>query len=366
MSKILLIGNSGFKFHSTDGQTVKVRLYLKKIKDEGFDVEFVDLENFAKKPVSILNRIKNNIKTCERIVLITAERGAKLLIPFINFVNRRYKKPFVFPLIGISVLHNSIDKLTDEDRIDFLVNGNYSLCKPKKNLIKHLNKMDYILPETDLLTKAFIEFYGLNNVYQLNNFREEKQIETNQTNNDELSLVYVSRVMRIKGIFDLLDVVKQLNNEGLKIRLDVYGNKFLSNEDVVTFDSYLDGNFISYKGILENEIVSETISKYDLFVFPTNYHGEGTPGVIAESLIAGTPIITSDFPQAKFLLRDGFDSIFYKINDNEELKNIIIHIVHNKGMLIQMRKNASKSGEKYTYHYERKKFLNYVCGVGEK
>ena len=366
MSKILLIGNSGLKHNGLDGQTVKVRLYLKKIKDEGFDVDFIDLENFSRHPFSILRRIKRAIRQCDRIVLITAERGSKILIPYINRINRKLKKPFIFPLIGISVLHNSIDKLSEKDRIDFLVNGNYSLCRPRKSLIKQLRKIDYILPETELLTKAFINFYGLTNVYQLNNFREDKQISPHNVCHNGLRLIYVSRVMAVKGIFDLLDVVKSLNGEGFKVYLDIYGGKHLSDEENRIFISYIDGNFINYKGVLQNDVVCETISNFDLFVFPTKYLGEGTPGVIAESLIAGTPIITSNFPQAKYLLKDGFDSIFYKMSENIELREKIVDIAHNKDTLKTLKKNALISGQKYTYSHERRNFLYYVCGLETK
>ncbi len=366
MSRILLIGNSGNKKHGTDGQTVKVRLYYKKIKDEGFDVDFVDLENFSKKPIRTLLSIKKYLKTCSRIVLLTAERGSKILIPFINFINRKYKKQLVFPLIGISVLHTTIDNMSEENKIDFLVNGNYSLSKPDKKLVKQLKKIDYILPETLLLTKAFTNFYGLNNVYQLNNFREEKQISQAGSNSNSLRLVYVSRVMAIKGIFDILPVVKELNNEGFDVVLDIYGNKKLSEEESTTFDSYLDKDHIKYKGTIDYNSVTETIANYDLFVFPTRYYGEGTPGVIAESLIAGVPIITSDFPQAKYILKNGFDSIFYKMTDIKELKDIIINIIRNKDKLIKMKANAYTSGKEYTYNHERKAFLRYICGIGEE
>ena len=365
MSKILLIGNSGLKKNSLDGQTIKVRLYLKKIRDEGFDVVFIDLEGFAKRPISTLYSIKKNIRTCDRIVLLTAERGSKILIPFINFINQSHKKPFIFPLVGISVLHYSIDKLSEKDKFDFLINGNYSLCKVNKNLITQLKKITYILPETDTLTSTFTNFYGLSNVHQLNNFRESKQNRQSSYLKKGLRLVYISRVMAVKGVFDILKVIKCLNNEGNDVYLDIYGQKKFNDEENNAFDSYLDGKFISYKGTIQNSEVVDVISRYDLFVFPTRYHGEGTPGVIAEALIAGTPILTSDFLQARFLLKDGVDSIFYKMFDKEDLKNKLIKIINNKDLLNTIREGAIEAGKKFTYEYERTNFLKYVCGVDE-
>ena len=89
MNKICLIGNSGIKHHGVDGQTVKVRLYLKKIQDEGFEVFFVDLEDFMKHPFSTFYKIKKGVKECDRVVLITAQRGLKILIPYINNIKRK-------------------------------------------------------------------------------------------------------------------------------------------------------------------------------------------------------------------------------------------------------------------------------------
>ena len=94
--------------------------------------------------------------------------------------------------------------------------------------------------------------------------------------------------------------------------------------------------------------------------------GEGTPGAIVESLIAGTPVLTSNFPQAKYLLNDGKDSLFYEMFNKEELKNKLLYIINNRSVLESMSKEAFNSGKKYTYEYERKNFLKYVCGVEEK
>ena len=99
-----------------------------------------------------------------------------------------------------------------------------------------------------------------------------------------------------------------------------------------------------------------------MFVFPTRAVFEGTPGVIAESLLAGTPVLSSSFPQSKYLLNDGHDSILYKMFDKEDLKKKLLWCVSNKEQLVKMRENAKESGQKFTYSHERAKFLKYVCG----
>lgn len=368
MNKILLIGNSGLSHHGTDGQTVKVRLYLKKMKDEGFDVAFVDLEQFPKHPFSILLKIKRLIKQCDRIVLITAERGCKILIPFINHFNRKLKKPFILPLVGTSVLHYSIDKLSETDKNDFIVNGNYSLCKPKKKLQKELSKITFILPETELLVRVFKTFYHLDNVKMLTNFRENIPfIKKDVCNLDnELKIVFVSRIMEIKGIFDLLKVVKLLKDEGKNISLDIYGPQYLSDDEKKIFTTYIRDKVAHCMGELKNDEVSNRITDYHLFVFPTHYMGEGTPGVIVESLLSGTAVLTADFPQAKHLLKDGFDSIFYEMNNVDDLKSKLEYIYNNRDILNKLNDNAILSGERFSYNYCKDSFLKLVCGVEDK
>lgn len=365
MSKILLIGNSGLRKNQIDGQTTKVRLYLKKIKDEGYDVNFVDLELFFKKPLSTLIAIKNGIKTCDRIVLLTATRGCKILIPYINFHNKKHNKPFVLPLIGTSVLHYSFDKLSIEERKDFILNKNYELIKPKKWLIKELKKISVILPETDLITSIFKEYYGINNVFTLTNFREISQRSSNVKLSDDkfLHLVFISRVQEKKGVFDLIHAINSINKKKKCISLDIYGEKFFSKNEENLFDSLLLNNAcIQYKGILKNNEVIDTIKKYDLLVFPTKYLGEGTPGIIVESLIAGVPVLSSSFYQYKFLLKENFDSIIYEQFDCNDLKNKLIFAINNKSLINKMKNNALESGNIYSYSFNRDNFIKFVCG----
>lgn len=363
--KILLIGNSGIINNYKDGQTTKLRLYKKLMEQDGCDVAFVDLERFFHRPFSILRQIKKQIRFCDRIVLISGERACKLLIPFIDKHNKKYHKPFILPVVGSGVLHFSIDHLKDEEQVRFIVDGEYSLGKRQKKIESELKKITYILPETELMRKVYSEFYHLDNCVVLNNFRDFGEKINNHQISAPLKLVFLSRVMRLKGVFELISAVKCVNKGGTKLTLDVYGDKGLTEDELNAFNDSLDEDII-YKGSIDNGEVIQTLSKYDLFVFPTNAVYEGTPGVIAESLIAGTPVLSSNFPQAKYLLKEGHDSILFKMFDTDDLKEKLIYCLNNKELLNNMRKNALESGKKYLYKHEREKFLKYVCGVEEE
>jgi glycosyltransferase involved in cell wall biosynthesis len=60
---------------------------------------------------------------------------------------------------------------------------------------------------------------------------------------------------------------------------------------------------VNYIGIVRPHEVLATFSKYDLFFFPTS--GENYGHVIAESLMAGTPVLISNKTPWQALQRDG-------------------------------------------------------------
>lgn len=361
LMKILLIGNSGAIKKDKGGQTTKLRLYKKKMEDEGASVTFIDLERFIFKPFSILLKIKKAIKTCDRIVLISGERACRLLIPFINLNNKKTKKPFILPLVGTGVLHFSIDKLSNEDKNKFICEHQYKLGRRINGIEKELKKITYILTETESINKIYSDFYHLSNCYVLNNFRDnaESCLQTCKEQNSSFKLVFLSRVIEEKGIFDLLNCLKEIQENYI---LDIFGEISLSKSQYSEFSSFLSDR-INYCGALDNELVIDTLKNYDLLVFPTRFIGEGTPGVIAESLISGTPVLSSNFPQAKILLKNGYDSILFNMFDIRDLEKKLLYCIQNKDSIRQMRHNVLKSGERYLYSHEREKFLNYVCGI---
>lgn len=362
MSKICLIGNSGLKSGGADGQTSKVRLYLRKIKDEGLDVDFVDLSNFTRRPLRVFGLIRKAIKKCDRIVLISAERGCKVLIPYINCINKRLKKPFILPLVGTSVLHYSIDHMDDERQKSFFSTNGYSRVRASKSLKKNLAKITWILPETHLISDVFRSFYGIGNVVTLNNFRDIVPIKHNTACKNRIKkIVYFSRVMPTKGIFDLVYACKGLK-ENFDYKLDIYGPLYLTAKDEKAFYGLLD-NRIRYLGTVDPSQAISILAKYDLLVFPTRFACEGTPGVIVESFLAGTPVLSSSFPQARALINDGYDSLLYDFLNANDLKEKLSSAISNSLLLETLRNNVQSSSQKFTYEHERNTFLKYVCGI---
>lgn len=359
MERICLIGNNAFGGPVFDGQRIKVRTYKKCLEREGFNITFIELDKPAKRFFRILSEIKKGIKGCDVVVLITSDNGERVLIPYINKINKKYKKRFVFSQIGTSFLYKYIKPMSEERKNAFFYNQDFTGLKPNKKTICELKKIDAILAETDLINNAFAKFFGLDNCYCLTNFRDvivDKDRKITDSNN---KLIYLSRVMQRKGIFDLINAINK--KPFANVSLDIYGSLYMEPDEEKLFYSLLDSR-IKYCGELNPDKTIQTIQKYDLLCFPTKCEGEGTPGCIVESLIAGTPVLSSDFTQSSELLKDGVDSLLYRFGDTDDLEQKLLFFVSGKCDVKTLKSNAFDSGKRFTYEYNRNNFLRLILG----
>ena len=112
---------------------------------------------------------------------------------------------------------------------------------------------------------------------------------------DILKVVFLSRISPEKNLKYALNVLKRTK---CQIVFDIYGfidDKSYWQECLIIINKIQADNLllsISYLGELYPDEVVKTFSKYDIFLFPSG--GENYGHVIAESLIAGTPVLISN------------------------------------------------------------------------
>lgn len=111
---------------------------------------------------------------------------------------------------------------------------------------------------------------------------------------DNLRIVFISRIIDYKNLLESIKIIGLSKNRE-QINLDIYG----PIEDIKYFDSCMEliqqyglSKNIKYKGTLLHNQIYGILSRYDLFLFPTA--GENYGHVIAESFLAGTPVLISD------------------------------------------------------------------------
>ena len=116
-------------------------------------------------------------------------------------------------------------------------------------------------------------------------FRATKQVGL-------VRLVFLSRISRKKN---LVSALKMLESVKARIALDIYGP--IEDKEYWGMCQGLMAQLpchieVDYKGCVHPEDVIPTLSRYDVFIFPTL--GENFGHVILEALLAGCPVILSD------------------------------------------------------------------------
>ena len=133
----------------------------------------------------------------------------------------------------------------------------------------------------------------------------------------------MSRMQEEKGIEMILDCADRLNREGYRdsFNLSFYG-LFEANSYQELFMAALSRvPNASFKGVLNlrtNEGYDE-LSSYDVMLFPTWWRGEGFPGTVIDALVAGLPIIISDWNFNADCVVEGETGFVVKVKDKEAL-----------------------------------------------
>ncbi|MEY8675310.1 glycosyltransferase [Thomasclavelia cocleata] len=108
-----------------------------------------------------------------------------------------------------------------------------------------------------------------------------------------LKVIFISRISRKKNLSDTIKIISNLSN--YSILFDIYGNKEdigYWNECKEKLEKLPKNINWKYKGECNSDNVVNTLSNYDVFLFPTL--GENFGHVIGESLLAGCVPIVSD------------------------------------------------------------------------
>lgn len=124
-------------------------------------------------------------------------------------------------------------------------------------------------------------------------FEEQKiKIENLSLNNEILNTIFYSRICEKKNLLFLIEIVANIKRN---LILDIYGpieDKKYWNKCETLIKKLPSNIKCNYKGIIKPEDVTNSLIKYDLFLFPTL--GENFGHVIFESLLSGTPIFISN------------------------------------------------------------------------
>jgi glycosyltransferase involved in cell wall biosynthesis len=164
----------------------------------------------------------------------------------------------------------------------------------------------------------------------------------------ERRILFVGRVVRLKGIFDLLDAFSALCAQGSNARLIYAGNgPHLDELQVAVQDKGL-GKMVDFTGRLTYRQVGDEIQRSWAVVTPTRSEfPEGRCMAAMEALALGVPLIAPDAGPFPFLVKDKVNGLLFRQDSVEDLQAALTAIVSDPGLRQRLAQGAVDSSEAF-------------------
>lgn len=344
MIKVGIIGHFGGNNYFADGQTVKtkeINCYIEQKLD--ISTEKMDTYKIYRKPIGQIIKIKKMLRNNEFIIILLSSRGYRILLPIINFINKKYNKKI----------------------LEFVIGGNrYNFLKYNKFYCEQAKKIEKIYVETEKMKNEYNKI-GFNNVEIVPNFKNiEIKERKNKLNRNVFKLCTFSRVSSKKGILEAVEIVNECNKKIKSdiFKLDIYGqiDKEFKEEFEIIKKSF--GENIRYRGIVDYNKSTDIISKYDLLLFLTTWDGEGFPGTILDALASGVPTIATDWKFNFDILKDNFTGLKVDLKEKSNIVNKILYLYNHQEEIIKMSENCIQEAKKYIPDNAMNNVMKYICG----
>ncbi len=343
--KILIINNSGLisqnnglYIFKADGEVLE---YLKK---SGHEVEILQRKTVTdKKTVATFNVLEHGIKA-------TAIKTFKPKI--LNYL-------YCY-LIGIwRILHNDfvyiyfpnnfkwlglIAKLLGKEYGLYLRGSEGIESKTSKFLYKHAKAVFCVSPLfTEIVNKSGGK--GIDKKPEMSFDYNDIVRNREYKPKNKYSILYLGRIDLDKGLIELLDALKIVKDKGFNLKLDFVGDG-IPLELLKTKSEDLNINeFVTFHGmIMEKEKIKQFYLNSDVYVLPT-YH-EGFARTLCESMIFGTPVITTFVGGIPGFMQEDVNSLRIEPKSVESIVEKLIYAMNNYEKMGELAKNGTITAEK--------------------
>lgn len=219
----------------------------------------------------------------------------------------------------------------------------------KRIFYKILTMSDKGIVLSGSLKKNLTPFLPNNRIFILENFVEDFLFDTKQIKNfDKLRIIYLSNLMQEKGIFDLLEALKNLKEKNIDFEAQIAGGMDDSmKEKIEHFFDKLSGN-VKYLGPIYGNEKKALLEWGNIFVFPTYYAMEGQPISILEAMATGNVILTTPHAGIPDIFKENINGFYIQKKSPISISNKLIEMNENLEIYRQISEhNIQEAKEKY-------------------
>lgn len=331
MKKVAIVGSMSTGSGSLNGQTVKTKVLIKELCREYSEEQLYLINTSGRfRKILVFPLIIYALFCCSNIIILPAENGLRMIVPFLTFFNTFFNRSLHYDVIG-----GWLPKFLES----------------RPNLKNKLKGFSGIYVETQNMKNA-LEIQGLENVLVLPNCKDLVIVDEQYVKNikvDKILFATFSRVMKAKGIEDAAKAIHYANaHRGTDtFHLDVYG--FVEPTETSWFDA-LQKEYqleMTYKGLIPFNKSTEVLQQYYGLLFPTYYSGEGFAGTLIDAFAAGLPVIASDWKYNAEIVIDGKDGIIVPVQNTLKLTKAVLWSQEHLKEWQQYKINVIKKARNY-------------------
>lgn len=149
-------------------------------------------------------------------------------------------------------------------------------------------------------------------------------------------VMLASRMLWDKGVGEFVGAARKLKENGLDARFILVGEPDIENPSSVPKAKLIEwhaSGIIEWWGYCTD--MPKVLSQASVVCLPS-YYGEGVPKILIEAMACGRPIVTTDMPGCKDLVREQQNGLLVKPKDSDDLSKGLTTLITNQSLCKQM------------------------------
>ena len=217
---------------------------------------------------------------------------------------------------------------------------------------KHAHVVPYILKKCDVivaLSEHWKEFFEkemkCKNVVVIPNVIEEPEEDHSFRKDDVCNFLFLGKICKEKGIFDLMDVLwenKNIFRNKLKLYVGGNGDKERLQGLITKYDI---GDMVEYAGFVSGERKRQLLNNSHVYILPS--YIEGLPISILEAMSYHLPVISTNVGGIPEILRDDVEGYIIEAGNKTQLKDAILKMVNMDDERLRMGERAFQTCRPY-------------------
>jgi glycosyltransferase involved in cell wall biosynthesis len=245
-----------------------------------------------------------------------------------------------------------------------------SLGKPGHNLYKFLTKILVQFSDAILLlsTEELLEwtnfapigkYFLVANPCELKSSSEVNMLKTESRKTTCPTLLFVGRLIKAKGVFDLIDAMPMILKK-TDCFLLIAGDGECKEEAQRRINESNLGLGIKLLGYVDSKAISDLYKSSNIFLLPT-YCTEGFPTVIAEAMSFGLPIITTAIRGTRDYLVNGINALFVPPEDPKAIAESVLRLLGDADLCLLMQHANLTTVQDFKPEIVARRYMEIFC-----